>query len=135
MTAFGDAFKAARKKAGGGGGTFKFGGKSYNTKIKEEVSKPASRKSSGKETGAPIVITGGGRKGVTSATPAKNNSGITGGMFHPAVSAIHKANVTNTAPGSNTKYSGPGLSLNTPGVTARKLPPMPRKSPGHPTGR
>lgn len=116
MTAFGDAFKAARKKAGGGGGTFKFGGKLYNTKIKEEVSKPAirSRPAPKGETGAPIVITG---------------------TRHPVQSAVHTANVTNTAPGSNTKYSGPGLTLNTPGVTARKLPPMPRKSPGRPTGR
>lgn len=89
MTAFGDAFKAARKKAGGGGGTFKFRGKSYNTKIKEEVSKPASRKSSGGETGAPIVITG---------------------TRHPVQAAVHASNVNNTAPGAVTKAQGPSVS-------------------------
>lgn len=88
MTAFGNAFRAARKKAGGGGGTFMFGGKKYNTKIKEEVSKPASRKSSGGETGSPIVITG---------------------TRHPVTSAVHKANVTNTAPGAVTKAQGPSV--------------------------
>lgn len=36
MTAFGDAFKAARKS---GKTTFKFGGKSYHTKTKDEMAK------------------------------------------------------------------------------------------------
>lgn len=103
MTAFGNAFKAARKKAGGGGGTFKFGGKSYSTKIREEVSKPAydikkptgggpamrSRPAPKGETGAPIVITG---------------------TRHPVQAAVHTANVTNTAPGAVTKAQGPSVS-------------------------
>lgn len=118
MTAFGDAFKAARKKAGGGGGTFKFRGKSYNTKIREEVSKPAYdiKKPTG---GGPAM-----RKGVTSAKPAKNNSGVTGGMkSHPAPAAVGKANAKNTAPGAPTKFQfdGPPTLLTRPGAGTPSL--------------
>ena len=124
MTAFGDAFKAARKKAGGGGGTFKFRGKSYNTKIKEEVSKPAYdiKKPTG---GGPAMRKGpfkGGdavKRGVKSAYDIKKPTGGGPAMrSHPATTAVHKANVNNTAPGAPTKFQfdGPPILLTRPGA-------------------
>ncbi|MBZ5882541.1 hypothetical protein, partial [Escherichia coli] len=64
MTNFGDAFKAARKA---GKTTFKFGGKSYHTKTKDEMSKTKKSASVPTPTPRPEAMNTAAQNAVDSA--------------------------------------------------------------------